>query len=121
MNPDRRRVMEADDRIKFERSESGSRANLLVDYPELSGLSEDLMKIVVTLYENVDVVEKSLLEVQSRGESESQTAAYAFIRFTLNRVLKTAGNPLLEKFVRDYNARIDQLVMESELSVGREQ
>jgi len=120
MTPEDKRGTNADN-IRFERPESTSRANLLVIYPELAGLPEDLMKIVVTIYENVDEVEKSLVDAQSRGESETQTAAYAFIRFTLNVILKEAGNPLLEKFIKDYQAKIDQLVMESELPVGGEQ
>ena len=107
--------------IKFEQKGSDARARLLVDYPELVGLPEELMRIVVTLFENVDEVEKSLVEAQSKGKSETQASAYAFIRFTLNVILKNAENPLLEKFIRDYNAKIDQLVMESELPVGGEQ
>lgn len=113
---DERRLSEND--IRFEQSGSDSRSRLLAVYPELAGLSEDLMKIVVTLYENVDVLEKSLLETQGKGRSESQPAAYAFIRFTLNVVLKKAENPLLEKFIRDYNAKIDRLLMESEIPLS---
>ena len=92
-------------------------AEILGEYPDLQNLSKEEKLAVSATYLNIRTVERNLEKVQTGKPTVDIEYHLSDVGKTLDR-LKSENNPVLEKFIADHKAKLEDVTARAKEIIG---